>query len=168
MPSGKHLKMDADEIKEGFLCPMCLKDLRSASILQKHFEESHSDDKDTLRQIRGMFGKAKRKIMDKIDSSDTDGLITGSEDDVPEGLVTRGVDPFLWDHQEFGINCIIFSYLNSKLLIKLHLTLAMVDFRNKHQNCGTAKKTSHTVNLICDSELLGLLLFEISSKINLK
>ena len=122
--------MDADEIKEGFLCPMCLKDLRSASILQKHFEESHSDDKDTLRQIRGMFGKdeeshsddkdtlrqirgmfgkAKRKIMDKIDSSDTDGIITGSEDDVPEGLVTRGVDPFLWDHQEFGINCIIFS-----------------------------------------------------------
>ncbi|XP_073229066.1 rabenosyn-5-like isoform X2 [Porites lutea] len=94
--------MDADEIKEGFLCPMCLKDLRSASILQKHFEESHSDDKDTLRQIRGMFGKAKRKIMDKIDSSDTDGIITGSEDDVPEGLVTRGVDPFLWDHQEFG------------------------------------------------------------------
>ena len=160
--------MDADEIKEGFLCPMCLKDLRSASILQKHFEESHSDDKDTLRQIRGMFGKAKRKIMDKIDSSDTDGIITGSEDDVPEGLVTRGVDPFLWDHQEFGINCIIFSYLNSKLLIKLHLTLAMVDFRDKHQNCGTAKKTRYTVNLICDSELLGLLLFEISSKINLK
>ena len=168
MPSGKHLKMDADEIKEGFLCPMCLKDLRSASILQKHFEESHSDDKDTLRQIRGMFGKAKRKIMDKIDSSDTDGIITGSEDDVPEGLVTRGVDPFLWDHQEFGINCIIFSYLNSKLLIKLHLTLAMVDFRDKHQNCGTAKKTSYTVHLICDSELLGLLLFEISSKMNLK
>ena len=160
--------MDADEIKEGFLCPMCLKDLRSASILQKHFEESHSDDKDTLRQIRGMFGKAKRKIMDKIDSSDTDGIITGSEDDVPEGLVTRGVDPFLWDHQEFGINCIIFSYLNSKLLIKLHLTLLMVDFCDKHQNCGTAKKTSYTVNLICDSELLGLLLFEISSKINLK
>ena len=157
MPSGKHLKMDADEIKEGFICPMCLKDLRSASILQKHFEESHSDDKDTLRQIRGMFGKAKRKIMDKIDSSDTDGIITGSEDDVPEGLVTRGVDPFLWDHQEFGINYILFSYLNSKLLIKLHLT--MVDFRDKHQNCGTAKNTSYTVNVTCDSELLGLFLF---------
>ena len=44
----------------------------------------------------------------------------------------------------------------------------MVDFRDKHQNCGTAKKTSYTVNLICDSELLGLLLFEMSSKINLK
>jgi len=168
VPSGKHLKMDADEIKEGFICPMCLKDLRSASILQKHFEESHSDDKDTLRQIRGMFGKAKRKIMDKIDSSDTDGIITGSEDDVPEGLVTRGVDPFLWDHQEFGMNYILFSYLDSKLLIKLHLTLAMVDFRDKHQNCGTTKKTSYTVNLTCDSELLGLLLFEISLKINLK
>jgi len=94
--------MESDDIKEGFLCPMCLKDLRSASLLQKHFEDSHSDDKDTLRHIRGMFGKAKRKIMDKIDGSETDGAIVGSEDGVPEGPVRRGVDPFLWDHQEFG------------------------------------------------------------------
>lgn len=97
-------KMEGDDIKEGFLCPMCLKDLRSASLLQKHFEESHSDDKDTLRQIRGMFGKAKRKILDKIESSETDGAFAGVEDGVPEGPVSRGVDPFLWDHQEFGKN----------------------------------------------------------------
>ena len=94
--------MESDDIKEGFLCPMCLKDLRNASLLQKHFEDSHSDDKDTLRHIRGMFGKAKRKIMDKIDGSETDGAIVGTEDGVPEGPVSRGVDPFLWDHQEFG------------------------------------------------------------------
>lgn len=94
--------MEGDDIKEGFLCPMCLKDLRSASLLQKHFEESHSDDKDTLRQIRGMFGKAKRKILDKIESSETDGAFSGVEDGAPEGPVSRGVDPFLWDHQEFG------------------------------------------------------------------
>ena len=49
--------MESDDIKEGFLCPMCLKDLRSASLLRKHFEDSHSDDKDTLRHIRGMFEK---------------------------------------------------------------------------------------------------------------
>ena len=75
---------------------------RSASLLQKHFEESHSDDKDTLRQIRGMFGKAKRKILDKIESSETDGAFAGVEDGAPDGPVSRGVDPFLWDHQEFG------------------------------------------------------------------
>ena len=96
--------MEGDDIKEGFLCPMCLKDLRSASLLQKHFEESHSDDKDTLRQIRGMFGKAKRKILDKIESSETDGAFSGVENGAPEGPVSRGVDPFLWDHQEFGKN----------------------------------------------------------------
>lgn len=96
--------MEGGDIREGFLCPMCLKDLRSASLLQKHFEESHSDDKDTLRQIRGMFGKAKRKILDKIESTETDGAFAGVEDGAPEGPVSRGVDPFLWDHQEFGKN----------------------------------------------------------------
>lgn len=94
--------MEGDVIKEGFLCPICMKDLRSASLLQKHFEDIHSDDKDTLRQLRGMFGKAKRKIMDKIDSSDTDMAINSAEDDIPKGFANHGVDPFLWDHQEFG------------------------------------------------------------------
>ena len=94
--------MEGEDIKEGFFCPMSLKDLRSASLLQKHFEKSHSDDKDTLRQIRGMFGKAKRKILDKIESEETDGAFAGVEDGAPDGPVSRGVDPFLWDHQEFG------------------------------------------------------------------
>ena len=96
-----HMKMESDDIKEGFICPMCMKDLRNASVLQKHFEEVHSDDK-ALRQIRGMFGKAKRKIMDKIESSEADGAIGDTVDGALEGPVNRGVDPFLWDHQEFG------------------------------------------------------------------
>lgn len=94
--------MESDDIKEGFICPMCMKDLGNASVLQKHFEEIHSDDKDTLRQIRGLFGKAKRKIMDKIESSEADGAIGEIVDGALEGPVNRGVDPFLWDHQEFG------------------------------------------------------------------
>lgn len=94
--------MESDEIKEGFLCPICLKDMRSASLLQKHFEDVHSDDKDTLRQIRGMFGKAKRKIMDKIDNTDGEVVNNLTQDGIPEGSGNRGVDPFLWDHQEFG------------------------------------------------------------------
>ena len=49
-----------------------------------------------------MFGKAKRKILDKIESSETDGTFAGVEDGAPDGPVSRGVDPFLWDHQEFG------------------------------------------------------------------
>lgn len=94
--------MESDDIKEGFICPMCMKDLRNASVLQKHFEEIHSGDKDTLRQIRGMFGKAKRKIMDKIESSEAESTIGETVDGDFEGPVNRGVDPFLWDHQEFG------------------------------------------------------------------
>lgn len=96
--------MESDEIKEGFLCPICLKDMRSASLLQKHFEDVHSDDKDTLRQIRGMFGKAKRKIMDKIDNTDGEVVNNLTQDGIPEGSGNRGVDPFLWDHQEFGVS----------------------------------------------------------------
>ncbi|KAJ7370728.1 Rabenosyn-5 [Desmophyllum pertusum] len=49
-----------------------------------------------------MFGKAKRKIMDKIESSEGDGAIVENVDSALEGPVSRGVDPFLWDHQEFG------------------------------------------------------------------
>uniref|UniRef100_A0A3B4B6I9 C2H2-type domain-containing protein n=1 Tax=Periophthalmus magnuspinnatus TaxID=409849 RepID=A0A3B4B6I9_9GOBI len=32
------------EVKEGFLCPLCLKDLQSFYQLQDHYEEEHSGD----------------------------------------------------------------------------------------------------------------------------
>ena len=56
--------MESGDVKEGFICPMCMKDLENASVLLKHFQEIHLDDKDTLHQKPGIFGKAKRKIMD--------------------------------------------------------------------------------------------------------
>ena len=44
----------SDEVREGFLCPMCMKDLGTVSMLQEHFEEEHSnEDKDVLQQLRG-------------------------------------------------------------------------------------------------------------------
>ncbi|XP_052286152.1 rabenosyn-5-like isoform X10 [Dreissena polymorpha] len=52
------------EILEGFLCPMCMKDLGTPSQLQSHFEEAHStEDKATLNQLRGLFDKAKKKFL---------------------------------------------------------------------------------------------------------
>lgn len=96
--------MENDDIKEGFICPICMKDLGNASVLQRHFEESHSDDKDTLRRMREAFGKAKRKIINKIESSEPDGATVDSVDGVVENPVSRGVDPFLWDQQDFGEN----------------------------------------------------------------
>ena len=117
--------MEDDEIKEGFICPMCMKDLGNALVLQKHFEESHSEDKDTLRRMRGMFGKAKRKIMDKIESSEGDGAIVENVDSALEGPVSRGVDPFLWDHQEFGEGK-AFLYTHLKLRWPLYYKLTYV------------------------------------------
>lgn len=44
----------AAEVREGFLCPMCMKDLETVTMLQGHFEEEHSnEDKDVLQQLRG-------------------------------------------------------------------------------------------------------------------
>lgn len=95
-----------DDIKEGFICPMCMKDLGAAVNLQKHFEEYHSEDRAGLRQIRGMLGKAKRKIMEKIEISDqSDGsrnASTGPGVMSDEEIAPKGMDPFLWDNQEFG------------------------------------------------------------------
>ncbi|PFX17041.1 Rabenosyn-5 [Stylophora pistillata] len=96
--------MENDDIKEGFICPMCMKDLGNASVLQRHFEESHSDDKDALRRMREAFGKAKRKIINKLESSEPDGATLDSVNGAVENPVSRGVDPFLWDQQDFGIS----------------------------------------------------------------
>lgn len=44
------------EIREGFLCPMCMKDLGGVADLQDHFEEAHSnEDKAVLQQLKGDY-----------------------------------------------------------------------------------------------------------------
>lgn len=40
------------EVKEGFICPLCLKDLQSFYQLQEHYEEAHSGDE---RHVRGQL-----------------------------------------------------------------------------------------------------------------
>lgn len=40
------------EVKEGFICPLCLKDLQSFYQLQEHYEEEHSGDE---RHVRGQL-----------------------------------------------------------------------------------------------------------------
>ena len=46
--------MDGD-VREGFLCPICMQDLGSFHKLQQHFEQSHNtaEDKAVLDQIKG-------------------------------------------------------------------------------------------------------------------
>jgi rabenosyn-5 len=43
-----------DEIREGFLCPICMQDFGTVLQLQNHFEEAHSEeDKDVLQSVKG-------------------------------------------------------------------------------------------------------------------
>ena len=61
MMSGK--EESRGEMKEGFLCPICMIDLGDLIQLQLHFEEKHSkEDPIFLQNIKGLFGKAKKKF----------------------------------------------------------------------------------------------------------
>lgn len=44
-----------------------------------------------------VFGKVKRKIINKIESFELDGVIVDFVDGVVENFVSRGVDLFFWD-----------------------------------------------------------------------
>lgn len=97
---------EQDLIREGFICPICMKDLGSALQLQKHFEEVHSDEKDALQHLRGMFGKAKRKILRKGEENDAEnaeGALSANDESLQgSSAAARGLDPFLWEDQDFG------------------------------------------------------------------
>ncbi|XP_037539887.1 rabenosyn-5 [Nematolebias whitei] len=89
----------AGEVKEGFLCPLCLKDLQSFFQLQGHYEEEHSgDDRQIRGQLKNLVQKAK-KAKDK--------LLKRDGDDRPdagsyESFYYGGVDPYMWEPQELG------------------------------------------------------------------
>lgn len=97
----------APEVREGFLCPMCMKDLGTVTQLQGHFEEEHSaEDKDVLRQLRGLFGKTIKKILGDKDAPSSaeptnTNIDNGSQAYVPAPSVA-GYDPSMWEPQEQG------------------------------------------------------------------
>ncbi|XP_011311929.1 rabenosyn-5 isoform X1 [Fopius arisanus] len=59
------------DIIEGFICPICMTDLKSPNQLTKHFEDVHNDDPEILKSLKDLFGKAKKKILkqDEINES---------------------------------------------------------------------------------------------------
>ena len=96
-----------EEIREGFLCPICMKDLRTPSQLSSHFEEFHAEDKDILRQLRSVFGRAKNKILNRDEPTRASSQMPSSEGS-KTAFVSRGtpgsggIDLLLWDPQEIG------------------------------------------------------------------
>ncbi|TRY75257.1 hypothetical protein TCAL_10088 [Tigriopus californicus] len=52
------------DVKEGFLCPICMEDLGDVIQLQVHFEEKHSkEDPVFIQGLKDLFGKAKRRVL---------------------------------------------------------------------------------------------------------
>lgn len=92
---------DRSEHKEGFLCPMCMVDLRSFHNLQKHFEAKHSnEDKDIMNQIKGVFSKAKEKLFNK-EEENVESLRFSTS--MPARSPSRNeLDAAFWEPQELG------------------------------------------------------------------
>ena len=53
--------MANSEVREGFLCPVCMKDLGGIADLQEHFEEEHpQEDKAVIQQLKGILPSPKK------------------------------------------------------------------------------------------------------------
>ncbi|CAL4088206.1 unnamed protein product [Meganyctiphanes norvegica] len=87
----------AGEVREGFLCPICMKDLNSIAQLTVHFEEEHaSEDKQVLQSIKGLLSKAKKNILneDEVDSTFGDPTFRIGREETP---VYQPNNPWNWD-----------------------------------------------------------------------
>ncbi|NXE53825.1 RBNS5 protein, partial [Casuarius casuarius] len=92
---------DPGEMREGFLCPLCLKDLQSFYQLQSHYEEEHSsEDRDVKGQLKNLVQKAKR-AKKKLLKREDDRTDSGSQERY-ESFSYGGVDPYMWEPQELG------------------------------------------------------------------
>lgn len=92
---------DPGEVREGFLCPLCLKDLQSFYQLQSHYEEEHSgEDRDVKGQIKSFVQKAKKAKNRLLKREGDDRAESGSQG--YESFSYGGVDPYMWEPQELG------------------------------------------------------------------
>ncbi|KFQ19235.1 Rabenosyn-5, partial [Merops nubicus] len=93
---------DPGEMREGFLCPLCLKDLQSFYQLQAHYEEEHSgEDRDVRGQLKNLVQKAKRAKKKLLKQEGDDRTDSGSQERY-ESFSYGGVDPYMWEPQEVG------------------------------------------------------------------
>lgn len=94
----------AEEMKEGFLCPICMADLGDVIQLQVHFDEEHSkEDPAVVKNLKEIFGRIKKgmDVVPRLASSESASEIvsilspsnnqsnTGNKKAVP-GLDQRG------------------------------------------------------------------------------
>lgn len=92
---------DPGEVREGFLCPLCLKDLQSFHQLQTHYEEEHAgEDRDVRGQIKSLVQKAKKAKNRLLKREGDDRAESGAQG--YESFSYGGVDPYMWEPQELG------------------------------------------------------------------
>ena len=41
------------EVLEGFICPICMTDLKTPNLLTKHFEDVHNEDPEIFKSLKG-------------------------------------------------------------------------------------------------------------------
>ncbi|KAK2091388.1 hypothetical protein P7K49_030672 [Saguinus oedipus] len=93
---------DPGEVREGFLCPLCLKDLQSFYQLHSHYEEEHSgEDRDVKGQIKRILDYKAKKAKDKLLKREGDDRAESGTQGY-ESFSYGGVDPYMWEPQELG------------------------------------------------------------------
>ncbi|XP_067684205.1 rabenosyn-5-like [Haliotis asinina] len=93
----------ATDIKEGFLCPMCMKDFGTVTQLQDHFEQAHSsEDKAVFQQLKGFFDKAKKKILGEKENEYSSSVENQSGGNSYLSLLPFDSDSSWWEPQELG------------------------------------------------------------------
>ncbi|XP_014211795.1 rabenosyn-5 [Copidosoma floridanum] len=79
---------------EGFICPICMTDCKTPTLLTKHFEDYHKDDPEIFRSLKGLFGKAKKKILKQDEIPDYSSPILAKNQ--------RSREEIDWGPQEIG------------------------------------------------------------------
>uniref|UniRef100_A0A8D0HQ02 Rabenosyn, RAB effector n=1 Tax=Sphenodon punctatus TaxID=8508 RepID=A0A8D0HQ02_SPHPU len=146
MASSYPLSFDSGEVREGFLCPLCVKDLQLFNQLQSHYEEEHSsEDRDVKGHLKNLVQKAK-KAKDKLLRREGDDRVDAGSQERYESFSHGGVDPSVWEPQELGAT-------------KSHLS----DFK-KHRAARIDHYVVEVNKLIIRLEKVNLLLFDFPVK----
>ena len=103
-PAAANEPTSVSDIREGFLCPICMCDLGSFAQLSVHFDTSHSgEDRDALQQLKELFGNVKKKI--KIKAEGIGGAGGGEQSEA--GSVSEADSSLIdelpvWEEQTLG------------------------------------------------------------------
>ncbi|KAF2984685.1 hypothetical protein EK904_012402 [Melospiza melodia maxima] len=126
---------DPTEVREGFLCPLCLKDLQAFRQLQAHYEEQHSgEDRDVRAQLRNLVQKAKRAKKKLLKQEDDDRTDSGSQERY-ESFSYGGVDPYMWEPQEVAIEKSVVPWVSDQDVPFCPDCGSKFSIRNRRHHC---------------------------------